>query len=170
MTEGYGVPGDDAPGTRPRPAVAQLADAVVHEDRVANEDRRHESPVDDAEERNGRFAQLAGACPHQAMCIGQAEHAVRDTASELAVPRIDVARVQLRVIAGETGKGHEVGIHGSRRLPFRVYVVEMVTPVPPEMIVAQVRAVAGDIGVDGVKVGMLGDAPTIDAVQTLLAE
>ena len=42
--------------------------------------------------------------------------------------------------------------------------VEMVTPVPPEMIVAQVRAVAGDIGVDGVKVGMLGDEPTIDAV------
>jgi hydroxymethylpyrimidine/phosphomethylpyrimidine kinase len=42
--------------------------------------------------------------------------------------------------------------------------VELVTPVPPEMIVAQVRAVAGDIGVDGVKVGMLGDEPTIDAV------
>ena len=42
--------------------------------------------------------------------------------------------------------------------------VEMVTPVPPEMIVAQVRAVAGDIGVDAVKVGMLGDEPTIDAV------
>src|SRR6476660_4594077 len=42
--------------------------------------------------------------------------------------------------------------------------LEMVTPFPPEMIVAQVRAVAGDIGVDGVKVGMLGDAPTIDAV------
>ena len=42
--------------------------------------------------------------------------------------------------------------------------VEMVTPVPPAMIVAQVRAVAGDIGVDGVKVGMLGDEPTIDAV------
>src|SRR5213593_4796900 len=42
--------------------------------------------------------------------------------------------------------------------------VEMVTPVPPEMIVAQVRAVAGDIGIDGVKVGMLGDEPTLDAV------
>jgi hydroxymethylpyrimidine/phosphomethylpyrimidine kinase len=42
--------------------------------------------------------------------------------------------------------------------------VELVTPVPPEMIVAQVRAVADDIGVDGVKVGMLGDEPTIDAV------
>ena len=42
--------------------------------------------------------------------------------------------------------------------------VEMVTPVAPEMIVAQVRAVADDIGVDGVKVGMLGDEPTIAAV------
>jgi hydroxymethylpyrimidine/phosphomethylpyrimidine kinase len=42
--------------------------------------------------------------------------------------------------------------------------VEMITPVPPETIVAQVRAVAGDIGVDGVKIGMLGDEPTIDAV------
>src|SRR5919197_1244437 len=41
---------------------------------------------------------------------------------------------------------------------------EMVTPVPGEMIVAQVRAVAEDLGVDGVKVGMLGDEPTIDAV------
>jgi hydroxymethylpyrimidine/phosphomethylpyrimidine kinase len=40
----------------------------------------------------------------------------------------------------------------------------MVTPVAPQMIVAQVRAVAEDIGVDGVKVGMLGDEPTIGAV------
>src|SRR5215210_4662301 len=42
--------------------------------------------------------------------------------------------------------------------------VEMVTPVPPAMIVAQVKAVVDDIGVDAVKVGMLGDEPTIDAV------
>ncbi len=42
--------------------------------------------------------------------------------------------------------------------------VEMVAPVAPEMIVAQVRAVAEDIGVDGAKVGMLGDEPTIGAV------
>jgi hydroxymethylpyrimidine/phosphomethylpyrimidine kinase len=42
--------------------------------------------------------------------------------------------------------------------------VEMVTPVPPEMIVAQVRAVASDIGVDAVKVGMLADEATIGAV------
>jgi hydroxymethylpyrimidine/phosphomethylpyrimidine kinase len=39
-----------------------------------------------------------------------------------------------------------------------------VTPVAPEMIVAQVQAVASDIGVDAVKVGMLADETTIDAV------
>jgi hydroxymethylpyrimidine/phosphomethylpyrimidine kinase len=42
--------------------------------------------------------------------------------------------------------------------------VEAVAPVEPEMIVAQVRAVVEDIGADAVKVGMLGDEPTIDAV------
>jgi hydroxymethylpyrimidine/phosphomethylpyrimidine kinase len=42
--------------------------------------------------------------------------------------------------------------------------VELVTPVAPEMIVAQVRAVVSDIGVDAVKVGMLADEPTIEAV------
>jgi hydroxymethylpyrimidine/phosphomethylpyrimidine kinase len=46
--------------------------------------------------------------------------------------------------------------------------VEMVSPVPAEAIVAQVRAVAEDIGVDGVKVGMLGDRPTIEAVVAAL--
>jgi hydroxymethylpyrimidine/phosphomethylpyrimidine kinase len=35
---------------------------------------------------------------------------------------------------------------------------------PPEMIVAQVRAVASDMSIDAVKIGMLGDAATIDAV------
>jgi hydroxymethylpyrimidine/phosphomethylpyrimidine kinase len=42
--------------------------------------------------------------------------------------------------------------------------------VPPEMILAQVRAVATDIGVDAVKIGMLGDVPTIEAVAQALAE
>jgi hydroxymethylpyrimidine/phosphomethylpyrimidine kinase len=36
--------------------------------------------------------------------------------------------------------------------------------VPPEMIIAQVRAVTEDIGVDAVKIGMLGNAETIAAV------
>jgi hydroxymethylpyrimidine/phosphomethylpyrimidine kinase len=46
--------------------------------------------------------------------------------------------------------------------------VEMVTAVPPEMIVAQVRAVVDDIGVDAVKTGMLGDEATIAAVDEAL--
>ena len=39
-----------------------------------------------------------------------------------------------------------------------------VEAIAPEMIVAQVRAVAEDIGVDAVKIGMLGTAATVDAV------
>jgi hydroxymethylpyrimidine/phosphomethylpyrimidine kinase len=42
--------------------------------------------------------------------------------------------------------------------------VETVEAVTPETIVSQVGAVAGDIGVDAVKVGMLGTAETVEAV------
>ena len=42
--------------------------------------------------------------------------------------------------------------------------VDAIVAIPPEMIVAQTRAVASDLGVDAVKIGMLGDEPTIDAV------
>jgi hydroxymethylpyrimidine/phosphomethylpyrimidine kinase len=42
--------------------------------------------------------------------------------------------------------------------------VTAIEAVAPEMIVAQVRAVAEDIGVDAVKVGMLGSVATVDAV------
>ncbi|HEU4944110.1 MAG TPA: bifunctional hydroxymethylpyrimidine kinase/phosphomethylpyrimidine kinase [Solirubrobacterales bacterium] len=42
--------------------------------------------------------------------------------------------------------------------------VEAIEAVSPEMIVAQVAAVAEDIGVAAVKVGMLGTAETVDAV------
>ena len=42
--------------------------------------------------------------------------------------------------------------------------VTAVEIVAPEMIVAQVRAVAEDIGVDAVKIGMLGSVETVDAV------
>jgi hydroxymethylpyrimidine/phosphomethylpyrimidine kinase len=42
--------------------------------------------------------------------------------------------------------------------------VTAVHAIPPEVIVAQVRAVADDIGVDAVKIGMLGTVATIEAV------
>jgi hydroxymethylpyrimidine/phosphomethylpyrimidine kinase len=65
------------------------------------------------------------------------------------------------------------GVHGMTALTAltaqNTVGVEMVTPVPPEMIVAQVRAVATDIGVDAVKIGMLGDEPTVGAVVEALA-
>jgi hydroxymethylpyrimidine/phosphomethylpyrimidine kinase len=43
-----------------------------------------------------------------------------------------------------------------------------VYPLPPEAIVAQVRAVVDDIGVDAVKIGMLGTRETIAAVEEAL--
>ncbi len=42
--------------------------------------------------------------------------------------------------------------------------------VPPEVIAAQVRAVRDDIGIDAVKIGMLGDLATIRVVGDLLRE
>lgn len=60
------------------------------------------------------------------------------------------------------------GVHGTTAITAltaqNTVGVQMVTPVAPEMIIAQVRAVASDLGVDAVKVGMLADETTIDAV------
>jgi hydroxymethylpyrimidine/phosphomethylpyrimidine kinase len=60
------------------------------------------------------------------------------------------------------------GVHGMTAITAitaqNTVAVTGVWPVPPEAIVDQVRAVAGDIGVDAVKIGMLGDAQTIEAV------
>lgn len=46
--------------------------------------------------------------------------------------------------------------------------VEAIHPVPAEIIVAQARAVVDDIGVDAVKVGMLGTREAIEAVAVAL--
>ena len=46
--------------------------------------------------------------------------------------------------------------------------VSAVQAISPDMIVAQVRAVAEDIGVDAVKIGMLGTVATIEAVAASL--
>ena len=60
------------------------------------------------------------------------------------------------------------GVHGMTAITAitaqNTRAVEMVEAVSPETIVAQVGAVAEDIGVDAVKVGMLGTAGTVDAV------
>ena len=60
------------------------------------------------------------------------------------------------------------GVHGMTAITAltaqNTVAVERVLPVPPDMILAQVGAVAQDIGVDAVKIGMLGDEATIGAV------
>jgi len=60
------------------------------------------------------------------------------------------------------------GVHGMTALTAltaqNTVGVEAVAPVSPEMIIDQIKAVADDIGIDAVKVGMLGDEATIDAV------
>ena len=60
------------------------------------------------------------------------------------------------------------GVHGTSAIialtAQNTLGVEAVHPVPREIIIDQVRAVAEDIGVDAVKVGMLGDEATIAAV------
>jgi hydroxymethylpyrimidine/phosphomethylpyrimidine kinase len=48
--------------------------------------------------------------------------------------------------------------------------VSAIHSIPPEVVLAQVRAVTADIGVDAVKVGMLGSAEVAVAVAQALAE
>ncbi|HEU4738892.1 MAG TPA: bifunctional hydroxymethylpyrimidine kinase/phosphomethylpyrimidine kinase [Solirubrobacterales bacterium] len=62
----------------------------------------------------------------------------------------------------------KVGVHGMTAVTAitaqNTVGVAAVETVSPRIIVAQVRAVAEDIGVDAVKIGMLGTAETVDAV------
>jgi hydroxymethylpyrimidine/phosphomethylpyrimidine kinase len=60
------------------------------------------------------------------------------------------------------------GVHGMTAITAitaqNTVAVTAVFPIPGEVIVAQVRAVVDDIGVDAVKIGMLGTKETIEAV------
>jgi hydroxymethylpyrimidine/phosphomethylpyrimidine kinase len=61
-----------------------------------------------------------------------------------------------------------IGVHGTTAITAitaqNTVGVEAVESISPRLIVAQVRAVAEDIGVDAVKIGMLGTAGTVEAV------
>ncbi len=65
------------------------------------------------------------------------------------------------------------GVHGMTAITAitaqNTVAVEVVEAISPATIVAQVRAVAEDIGVDAVKIGMLGTAATVRAVVEALA-
>ena len=64
------------------------------------------------------------------------------------------------------------GVHGMTAIAAltaqNTVAVTAIHPVPGDFIVAQVRAVAEDIGVDAVKIGMLGTAETVRAVREAL--
>ena len=64
------------------------------------------------------------------------------------------------------------GVHGMTAITAVTWqntvAVEGVTRLPPEAIVGQVRAVVEDIGVDAVKIGMLGSVETVEAVEAAL--
>ena len=66
------------------------------------------------------------------------------------------------------------GVHGTTALTAltaqNTTAVTGVHPVPPEFIVEQVRAVADDLGVDAVKIGMVGSARATEAVAWALDE
>jgi hydroxymethylpyrimidine/phosphomethylpyrimidine kinase len=66
------------------------------------------------------------------------------------------------------------GVHGTTAITAitaqSTVGVEAIHTVPPEMILAQVRAVCADIRVDAVKIGMLGAVETVRAVARALDE
>jgi hydroxymethylpyrimidine/phosphomethylpyrimidine kinase len=66
------------------------------------------------------------------------------------------------------------GVHGATAITAitvqNTQEVRAVEPVAPATIAAQVRAVVEDLGVDAVKIGMLGGVPAIEAVAAVLRE
>jgi hydroxymethylpyrimidine/phosphomethylpyrimidine kinase len=65
------------------------------------------------------------------------------------------------------------GVHGMTAITAitaqNTVEVEAIEPVSGEMLLAQIAAVAGDIGIDAVKVGMVGSAEAIEGVVAALA-
>jgi hydroxymethylpyrimidine/phosphomethylpyrimidine kinase len=97
------------------------------------------------------------------------------------VPRRRVP-VALSIAGSDSGGGAGIqadikafasaGVHGTTAITAitvqNTVSVSAVAAVPPEIIGAQVRAVAEDLGIDAVKIGMLGDIATIAAVAAAL--
>ena len=93
-------------------------------------------------------------------------------------------RVALTIAGSDSGGGAGIqadlkafarcGVHGCSAITAitaqNTVRVQEIRPLPPEIVLAQVRAVFADIGVDAVKVGMLGTAPVTLAVARALDE
>ncbi|HEY3864901.1 MAG TPA: bifunctional hydroxymethylpyrimidine kinase/phosphomethylpyrimidine kinase [Solirubrobacteraceae bacterium] len=93
-------------------------------------------------------------------------------------------RVALTIAGSDSGGGAGIqadlkafarcGVHGTSAITAitaqNTVGVTAIHPIPPEIVLAQVRAVLADIRVDAVKVGMLGTAPVTLAVARALDE
>ena len=93
-------------------------------------------------------------------------------------------RVALTIAGSDSGGGAGIqadlkafarcGVHGTCAITAitaqNTVGVTAIHPIPPEIVLAQVRAVLADIRVDAVKVGMLGTAPVTLAVAGALDE
>ncbi len=110
-----------------------------------------------------------------------------EQAAMTAQPRSSAARrppAVLSIAGSDSGGGAGIqadlkafaacGVHGLTAITAitaqSTVAVDAIEPVSPAMILAQVRSVAADIGVDAVKVGMLGTVATIEAVALALEE
>jgi hydroxymethylpyrimidine/phosphomethylpyrimidine kinase len=94
-----------------------------------------------------------------------------------SVPRRRVP-VALSIAGSDSGGGAGIqadlkafafaGVHGTTAITAitvqNTVSVRAVQPIDPEIIAGQMRAVAEDLGVDAVKIGMLGDVATIETV------
>jgi hydroxymethylpyrimidine/phosphomethylpyrimidine kinase len=99
-----------------------------------------------------------------------------------AVSDADRIRVCLSIAGSDSGGGAGIqadlkafaraGVHGTTAITAitaqNTVAVTAVEAVSPAMIVAQVRAVVEDMGVDAVKIGMLGSVASAEAVSTAL--
>ncbi len=106
------------------------------------------------------------------MSAGSASARARTTPTALTIAGSDSGggagiQADLRAFAS-------CGVHGMSAITAvtaqNTVAVSAIAPLDPEIVIAQVRAVAADIGVDAVKVGMLGTAAVATAVAQALAE
>jgi hydroxymethylpyrimidine/phosphomethylpyrimidine kinase len=112
-------------------------------------------------------------------CTTEARRVLLDSPCVTAARRVPVV---LSIAGSDSGGGAGIqadlkafaaaGVHGTTAITAitvqNTLAVSGVLPVTPDIIRAQVQAVAEDLGVDAVKIGMLGDVPTIEAVAEAL--
>jgi hydroxymethylpyrimidine/phosphomethylpyrimidine kinase len=101
-----------------------------------------------------------------------------------AVPAARRVRVALSIAGSDSGGGAGIqadlkafaraGVHGTTAITAitvqNTMAVFAVQPIAPEIIAGQIRAVAEDLGIDAIKIGMLGDVTTIQTVAAVLDE